>query len=203
MKYLLLIALLMACQFNYSQKISNEFFVFESALSNDAVYNSFEKKAKLIKASGFNGIEISELDHFNEKLKAILNLGFKPSSLYTKLNLDEPELDPRLIDAIKMLKGSGSIICPYIIKKNGVSLHSRDKEVDKIAIQLLRKLADLADESGLQVAIYPHVNFYVERTDHAAWIAKKANKNNLGLTFNLCHWLATTNMDERNTLKNK
>ena len=105
MKYLLLITLLIACQFNYSQKISNEFFVFESALSNDAVYNSFEKKAKLIKASGFNGIEISELDHFNEKLKAILNLGFKPSSLYTKLNLDEPELDPRLIDAIKMLKG--------------------------------------------------------------------------------------------------
>jgi sugar phosphate isomerase/epimerase len=64
-------------------------------------------------------------------------------------------------------------------------------------------LADLADESGLQVAIYPHLNFYVERTDHAVWIAKKANKNNLGLTFNLCHWLATTNMDERNTLKNK
>ena len=200
MKYLLLISLLMACQFNYSQKITNDFFVFESALSNDSEYNSFEKKAKLIKASGFNGIEISELEHFNEKFKAIVNLGFKPSSLYTKLDLDEPELDPRLIEAIKMLKGSGTIICPYIIKKNGVTLHSRDKEVDKTAIQLLRKLADLADESGLQVAIYPHLNFYVEKVDHAASIAKKANKNNLGLTFNLCHWLATTHMDERAAL---
>jgi len=200
MKYLLLIALLMACQFTYSQKISNEFFVFESVLSNDAVYNSFEKKAKLIKASGFNGIEIFELEHFNEKLKALQDLGFKPSSLYTKLNLDEPELDPRLVEAIKMLKGSGTIICPYVVKKNGVSPHSPDKAVDKIAIHLLRKLADLAAASGLQVAIYPHLNFYVERTDHAARIAKKANKNNLGLTFNLCHWLATTNMDERSSL---
>lgn len=200
MKYLLLISLLMTCQFNYSQKITNDFFVFESALSNDSEYNSFEKKAKLIKESGFNGIEISELEHFNEKFKAIVNLGFKPSSLYTKLDLDEPELDPRLIEAIKMLKGSGTIICPYIIKKNGISLHSRDKGIDKIAIQLLRKLADLANESGLQVAIYPHLNFYVERVDHAAWIAKKANKNNLGLTFNLCHWLATTNLEERATL---
>ena len=62
---------------------------------------------------------------------------------------------------------------------------------------MLRKLADLAAASGLQVAIYPHLNFYVERVDHAARIAKKANKNNLGLTFNLCHWLATTNLDER------
>ena len=187
----------MACHFTYSQKISNEFFVFESALSKDSVYNSFEKKAKFIKASGFNGIEISELEHFSEKFRAIQNLGFKPSSLYTKLNLDEPELDPRLIDAIRMLKGSGTIICPYIIKKNGVSPHAPDKGSDKIAIHLLRKLADLAEESGLQVAIYPHLNFYVERADHAARIAKKANKNNLGLTFNLCHWLATTNMDER------
>jgi sugar phosphate isomerase/epimerase len=200
MKSLLLITLLVLCQSTYSQRITNEFFVFESALSNDPVYNSFEKKAKLIKASGFNGIEIFELDHFNEKFKAIVNLGFKPSSLYTKLNLDEPELDPRLIDAIRMLKGSGTIICPYIIKKNGVSVHSRDKGVDKIAIHLLRKLADLADESGFQVAIYPHLNFYVEKVDHAARIAKKANKNNLGLSFNLCHWLATTNMDERAAL---
>jgi sugar phosphate isomerase/epimerase len=201
MKYLMLITVLMACRFTYSQRISNDFFVFESALSNDAEYNSFEKKVKLIKASGFNGIEIFELDHFNEKFKAILNLGFKPSSLYTKLNLDEPELDPKLIDAIKQLKGSGTIICLYIIKKNGLFLHSTDKGVDKKAIHLLRNLADLADESGLQVAIYPHLNFYVEKTDHAVRIAKKANKSNLGLTFNLCHWLATTNMDKRATLK--
>ena len=201
MKPLMLITLLILCIFSYSQQITNDFFVFESALSNDAEYDSFEKKAKLIKTSGFNGIEIFELDHFNEKLKAILNLGFKPSSLYTKLNLDEPELDPKLIDAIKMLKGSGTIICPYITKKNGVTLHSPNKGVDRTAIHLLRKLADLADESGLQVAIYPHLNFYVERTDHALRIAKKANKNNLGLTFNLCHWLATTNMKERATLK--
>ena len=201
MKPLVLITLLIFSLFSYSQRITNEFFVFESALSNDAEYNSFEKKAQLIKASGFNGIEIFELDHFNEKFKDILNLGFKPSSLYTKLNLDEPELDPRLIDAIKQLKGFGTIICPYIIKKNGVSLHSTDKGVDKMAIHLLRKLAKLANESGLQVAIYPHLNFYVEKTEHAVRIAKKANKSNLGLTFNLCHWLATTTMDQRATLK--
>jgi len=197
MKPILVITSLMLCLFTYSQRITNDFFVFESILSNDSVYNSFEKKANLIKESGFNGIEISELDQFKEKFNAILKLGFKPSSLYTKLDLDEPELDPRLVDAIKMMKGLGTIICPYIIKKNGASLHSRDKDVDKIAIHLLRKLSDLADESGLQVAIYPHLNFYVEKVDHAAMIAKKANKKNLGLSFNLCHWLATTNVDER------
>lgn len=190
----------MLCLFTYSQRIKNEFFVFESVLSNDSVYNTFEKKAKLIKESGFNGIEVFELHHFNEKFKAILNLGFKPSSLYTKLDLDESELDPGLVDAIKLLKGSGTIICPYIIKKNGISLHSRDKGIDKIAIRLLRKLADLANESGLQVAIYPHLNFYVERVNHATSIAKKANKHNLGMTFNLCHWMATTNLVERATL---
>jgi sugar phosphate isomerase/epimerase len=201
MKSLLQIIFLLLCQITYSQRITNDFFVFESVLSNDPIYNSFEKKAKLIKESGFNGIEIFELDNFREKISAIQNLDFKASSLYTKLDLDEPQLDPRLIDAIKILKGSGTIICPYIVKKNDTSKSFPNKEVDKIAIHLLRKLANLADESGLQVAIYPHLSFYVERTDHAVMIAKKANRKNLGLSFNLCHWLATSNMKTRGLLK--
>jgi sugar phosphate isomerase/epimerase len=64
-------------------------------------------------------------------------------------------------------------------------------------------LAEAADQSRLEVAIYPHLNFYVEKTEHAMLIAKKVNRKNLGLTFNLCHWLATTNEQERSELKNE
>jgi len=56
-------------------------------------------------------------------------------------------------------------------------------------------------KSGLQVAIYPHLGFYVERTDHALQLAQKINRKNVGLSFNLCHWLATTNLTERTYLK--
>jgi hypothetical protein len=32
-------------------------------------------------------------------------------------------------------------------------------------------------------------------------LAQKINRKNVGLTFNLCHWLATTRLNERSNLK--
>jgi sugar phosphate isomerase/epimerase len=202
MKYLLCLLSLLFSQFIIAQKITNEFFVFESILTIDPNYDTYEKKVKLIKETGFNGIEIFELDQFSEKLAAIQQHNFKGSFLYAKVDLDQPELDPRLVNAISKLKGTGTIICPYIIKKNSTS-SVPNKENDQIAVKILRKLAHEADRSGLQVAIYPHIYFYVEKTGHAFQIAKKVNRKNLGLTFNLCHWLATTNEVERKELKNE
>jgi sugar phosphate isomerase/epimerase len=197
-----LIFLLFFCQFVLAQKISNEFFVFQSIISGDPNYDNFDKQVKLVKDAGFAGIEIFELDDFNQKLATIQRHNFKGSFLYAKVDLDERALDPRLLDAIVRLKGSGTIICPYIIKKDVVP-HQSDKSTNKVAVQLLRKLAEAADQSRLEVAIYPHLNFYVEKTEHAMLIAKKVNRKNLGLTFNLCHWLATTNEQERSELKNE
>lgn len=202
MKNLLTFLSIILCQCVVAQKINNEFFVFESILTIDPNYDTYEKKVKLIKESGFNGIEIFELDQFDQKHTAIQQHQFKGSFLYAKVDLDQPQLDPRLIDAIKKLKGAGTIICPYIIKNN-TSSKGPNNETDKVAVQLLRQLADLAKQSELQVAIYPHIYFYVEKTGHAMQIAKKVNKRNLGLTFNLCHWLATTNDAERLKLDNE
>ena len=199
-KFLFIICLLYTHQLK-AQKLKNEFFVFESILTIDPNYDTYDKKVKLIKETGFNGIEIFELDQFNKKYTSIQQHNFKGSFLYAKLDLDQEAIDPRLFDAIRQLKGSGTIICPYIIKKNPSS-PGPNKETDRIAVKLLRELAELADWSGLQVAIYPHIYFYVEKIGHAMQIAKKVNRKNLGLTFNLCHWLATTNESERKELKN-
>lgn len=202
MKYIFAILSLVLSQFLVAQKITNEFFVFESILTVDPSYDTYEKKVKLIKETGFNGIEIFELDQFNQKLAAIQQNDFKGSFLYAKVDLDHAQLDTRLVEAIQQLKGSGAIICPYIIKNNPIS-PGPNKESDKMAVRLLKELAEVADQSDLQVAIYPHIYFYVEKIGHAMLIAKKVNRRNLGLTFNLCHWLATTNETERNDLNNE
>ena len=197
-----LIFFLLFSQHILAQKISNEFFVFQSIISGDPNYDNFDKQVKLIKDAGFAGIEMYELYDFNEKFASIQRHNFKGSFLYAKVDLDEKTLDVRLLDAIIRLKGSGTIICPYIIKKDLIP-HQTNDSTDQAAVSLLRKLAEVANQSGLQVAIYPHLNFYVEKTDHTMLIAKKVNRKNLGLTFNLCHWLATTNDTERKDVKNE
>ena len=61
---------------------------------------------------------------------------------------------------------------------------------------VLREIADLAAKSGLPVAIYPHVGCYAQRVDDALRLVKKADRKNLGVCFNLCHFLILE--DEKN-----
>jgi sugar phosphate isomerase/epimerase len=39
------------------------------------------------------------------------------------------------------------------------------------------------------VALYPHTGFWVERVEDSIRVAKKVDRKNVGVTFNLCHWL--------------
>jgi sugar phosphate isomerase/epimerase len=109
-------------------------------------------------------------------------------------------IDTRLETAIRALKGTKTIIAPYILTDNSL-YNARSPEGDAEAIRLLKKISFLSKNAGLEVAIYPHFSFYIERTDHALELAKKVNSKNLGLSFNLCHWLATTSLTERDNLK--
>jgi len=54
----------------------------------------------------------------------------------------------------------------------------------------------MAAKSGLRVALYPHTGFWVERVEDAIRVAEKVDRKNVGVTFNLCHWLRTD--DETN-----
>ena len=54
----------------------------------------------------------------------------------------------------------------------------------------------MAAEANVRVAIYPHTGFWVERVEDAVRVAKKVARKNLGVTFNLCHWLMVD--DEKN-----
>ena len=46
------------------------------------------------------------------------------------------------------------------------------------------------------MALYPHFGFYVDRVETAVRIANKAERTNVGVSFNLCHFLRAG--DEQN-----
>lgn len=200
MKYFLLLFIFCLQMGHCSgQGIDNEFFTLHNIIRGDSVYNTFDKQVALIKKAGFDGIEINQTESFEGMKAALDKHHFKGSYFYVKLNLEEPYMDPRLPEFIKALKGSGTIIAPYIISESK-RYKSSDGQADTLIVRLVRQLADLAAASGLDVAIYPHYGFYVEKTDHALTLVRKIDRKNTGLTFNLCHWLATTTADERKTL---
>jgi len=64
----------------------------------------------------------------------------------------------------------------------------------------VREVADLASASDLRVVLYPHIGMYVGSIQDALRVRKLVDRPNLGVTFNLAHFLAAKdepNLDER------
>jgi sugar phosphate isomerase/epimerase len=195
------IILSLCCVFDasFAQKIKNDFFAFHNMIAEDSTYDSVDKQIGLVKSAGYDGIEINDHDNFDEMKTALDKHAFKASFFYVQISLEPPYMEDRLEDHIGQLKGSKTIIAPFIVSKS--KSFPGDPEADTLLIRLMRQLADWADKSGLQVAIYPHFGLYVARSDQALSIIKAVHRKNLGLSFNLCHWLATTQPQERSQLK--
>ena len=198
----LLLTLLAGCFFTVglAQKVTNDFFTLHNIIRGDSVYNTFDKQVELLKKSGFDGVEINQAESFDGMKAALDKYDMTGSYFYVKLKLEEPYMDARLKEYIGRLKGSKTIIAPYIVSESK-RFQSSSHDADTLVVRLVKELAGWADEAGLQVAIYPHYRFYVERTDHALALVKQINRRNTGMTFNLCHWLATASEQERSLLK--
>jgi len=63
------------------------------------------------------------------------------------------------------------------------------KEADDFVVTQLRAIADFGAAHGVKVALYPHAGFWLARVDDAMRMADRLNRPDLGVTFNLCHWL--------------
>ncbi|MFD1139506.1 sugar phosphate isomerase/epimerase family protein [Larkinella insperata] len=196
---LLLIGLIPYGMAQPGRKVRNDFFALHNAIRGDSTYKTFDQQVALVKGLGYDGLEINQLDSFEGMKAALDKHRFTGSYFYIQLDLDAP-LDPRIEPDIRALKGTKTVVAPYI-----VSSQKRFKvpsaQADSLVMRQLRQMADWARQANVPIAIYPHLGFYVERTDHALRLAQAINQPNVGVTFNLCHWLATTPKADRSDWK--
>ncbi|MEI6677633.1 MAG: TIM barrel protein [Mariniphaga sp.] len=172
------------------KKITNVFYV-QNTLSGfkNAPHDAFEK-AKLLKATGYDGLEGSGTKDFSE-LKSVLDHNDLQMPVnYVALNFEaEGKVENPSIEEIKaMIRVSpkGSVI--YF------PLHSNKYKDDKIAgdlvvAEILRKLSDFAVNYKVRLCVYPHVSLYCETLSHNLMLAKMVSRKNFGCTINLCHLL--------------
>ena len=142
-----------------------------------------QEGARLAKELGYQGIGSIYPDRIAAYQKACEAEGLQIYSIYVggKVNADGFEIDKGLVAAMTLLKGTSALVELNV---------QRGKEPNDVqAIALVRHVADLAKDAGLKVVIYPHFNFHIERLDHALKIAKATESDNVGVAFNLCHFL--------------
>ena len=171
--------------------LKTPFFAFENAMHNGKPRTPAEQAA-LLKELGYDGVSASG-QISADYIAAFEAAGLKVFNTYLVLSFDsaKPGLDPKLKEFVPRLKGHGTDLWVAIqnVTKDGVKLKPSAPEGDEVVLPAVRELADLAEASGIRIAFYPHTWMWNERVEDGVRVARKADRPNVGATFNLCHWL--------------
>jgi len=167
---------------------------------SDAKRRSLAQEAEMLRELGFDGVGyllwlnedpntpvrrlgedlVSNLRTLDEAKLPVLDLGAS-----VNVNPNARPYDPRLVEAIRKLKGR-----PLTISVMLTGLPPGDERGTKPAVEVLRQLGDLAADSGLRISIYHHTGDWTESFIHTLRVVEKVDHPCVGANFNLCHWLA-------------
>lgn len=153
---------------------------------HDSKKRSYQEQAEMLKDLGYDGVGHIWLDGVAERLKTLDAAGLKLFQITMTVDLTpgKPAYDARFKDVLALVKGRH---VQFDLLVNGRK--PSDATADPEAVTILRGMSDLARDSGSQLLLYPHVGSWVERIEDAVRVAEKVNRPNVGVMFNLCHWL--------------
>jgi sugar phosphate isomerase/epimerase len=149
---------------------------------------SIAEQAKLLARLGFDGVGYPLWlgEDLPKNLKTLDDAGLKIFHLYTSIDLKPGGVpyDPRVEDSIRKLKGRPVTVCVLIR-----GFPPGDSRGEESAVKILRRLGDVAAEAVVRISIYHHTNDWTESILYALEIVKKTDHADVGVNFNLCHWL--------------
>lgn len=147
-------------------------------------------QAETVKSLGYEGIHYNYTDPADFAAKVVAcnaeKLPVRAVYLYTFVDKPAEPYDPRFKEVIRTLKGSKTII--WLTVRGG-----KPGQHDAEATGLVRGIAALAKEFGLEISLYPHAGFYVATAEDAVRIANLVDLPHVGVSVNLCHELAAGN----------
>lgn len=178
-------------------KPEHPFFAF-CINTHDAKHRTFEQQVEMLKELGYNGIGQVGLDQVEERVKSLDGAHLDLFQLYVGVDVS-PEAkqpyDPRLKQILPLLKGR----CTQV----ALSLpggKASDPKLDGHAVELIREIATLADASETTIVLYHHDGCWMETFQDAMRVADKVNRPNVGVMFNLSHWLRDSKERDYRTL---
>ena len=164
---------------------------------HDAKKRGFVEQAAMLKELGYEGVGHIWLDKVADRLKTLDDAGLRlfQITMVVDVTPGKTAFDPAFKSVLAQVKGRHM---QFDLLLNGRP--SSDPAVDPHAVAILREMSDLAQESGAQLLLYPHVKSWVERIEDSIRLAAKVDRPNVGVMFNLCHWLRVDNQRDYRSL---
>jgi sugar phosphate isomerase/epimerase len=177
-----------------------EFFAMDTAMVKKLGTPLERSDIELLATLGYTGVGPIASDpaawlHLAQTLIPLLDQNkLKLYAVYSSARVDRNgfEVDPGIQQNLPAFKGRGTIIWLPVTSKE---FKPSDPAGDAMAVAAVREVADAAAKYGLSVSLYPHFGNLVERVEDAVRIADKTGRPNVGVTFNLCHWLRVDRPD--------
>ena len=153
---------------------------------HDSKKRTMEQQAEMLKQLGYDGVGHIWLDKLPERLKTLDAVGLRLFQITIQVDIapGKQAYDPRLKELMALLKGRK---VQFDLLMNG--LKPSDPAGDARAVEIVNDLAALAREADAQMLLYPHTDCWLERLEDCIRVADKVDKPNVGVMFNLCHWL--------------
>jgi len=162
--------------------------------THDSQKRTLEQQAALLEELGYDGAGHLWLDNLEERIKTLDAHGLRLFQVYLQVNIAadaNSPYDPRLKESLPLLRGRKTMLA---LLMSGAA--PSDPALDERAVALVQEIADMANEAGVRVALYPHSGNWLEHVEDGLRIVQKAKRPNVGVMFNLCHWLKVD--DEKN-----
>ncbi len=189
-----------------SPAITNPFYAMDTCTNGTGL--TAEQQLDLVKETGYAGTAWHECgaDEAKSIAEQAEKRGLKMFAIYCPVSAgsDGATYSERVKPIIAALKGHDTILWIHIGSKSaGKAANPALKppapdslKGDEPVIRDLQALADFAAQSQMRIAIYPHAGEWTAKFKDALAVAKAVKRDNFGVTFNLCHALATG--DEKN-----
>ena len=105
----------------------------------------------------------------------------------TKFSSETPEVPADLVQAINALEGLNTTLWLAIQQVQGPKTDVASREA--VCVPILKQALVLAKAKHVKISLYPHTGFAVESVEGVLRLANAVDDPDLGMTFNLCHWL--------------
>jgi len=183
----LLLALAASCAGPSTKSADNAFFPMDTAFMPAARFDP------AVFAEHFDHLYGLGLRHYGWRLEGLelavpegQRLELELVAVYVTTSIDDERVPERVLHCIEQMEGTGSTLWLALRSERHAG---SDVAGDESALRFLDRVCELTEARGLRVALYPHTGFWLERYSDAVRITRALGRNDVGATFNLCHWL--------------
>ncbi len=174
----------------------NKIYAMDFAFYNTQGVYDFDAQCEMVKEIGYDGIHRSIWDGTRWQTADVLATvkekhDLDATGIYIVLDLDYPTDHPHNSGILTLLENiEGCTQIDLSIRSAGKGITPSSTQGDKPVSEWLRQALAICERRGIDILLYTHIKFWLERHSDAVRLCRAINHPNLGIVFTSFHWYA-------------